>query len=137
MEEPALSQPWFSSLSESAFCSNGKVPNRKIHRNSHEDRLSAALKYRRDPLPGPDAHGGEAEFRLPRFHGVNERGGNSGAARAQRMTERQGAAADIDLVRIGFQKLDHRQRLRGEDFISFNHVDVVELEPVSLQRLVR
>src|SRR5690242_5947860 len=57
------------------------------------------------------------------------------AGAAQRVSEGDRAAVGIDLVRVQATFFDDRQRLRGEGFVEFEDVDVVELESGHLESL--
>src|SRR6266516_2284015 len=79
----------------------------EYHAAAPEERASChSFEDRGDALTGADAHGGQAELDLPGDHGVDQRGGDAGAAGAQGMADGDGAAANVDLLRIGAQELD-------------------------------
>ena len=50
------------------------------------------------------------------------------------MAERDGAAIDVDARRVQVESADDGQDLRGEGFIQFDEVDVVESEAGELER---
>ena len=53
------------------------------------------------------------------------------------MADGDGPAADVHLLRVGLEQLDHRQRLGRERLVDLDQVDVVQLQPGALQGLVR
>src|SRR5262249_12030042 len=68
--------------------------------------LRDCLEDRRDPLPGADAHGRQAEPGLAVLHGVDQRGGDAGPAGAERVADGDGPTAHVHLLRVRFQQLD-------------------------------
>jgi len=62
---------------------------------------------------------------------------NAGSAHAERMSQGDGAAVDVDLFRIEAQLLDHGQRLCRERLVQLDQVELVHRERGLLQRLVR
>jgi len=60
---------------------------------------------------------------------MNQSCGDAGAARAQRVTIAKAPPRTLTLFGSAFRSLITDRVLRGEGFIDFNQVDVVELEP--------
>jgi len=75
-----------------------------------------------------DAHGHEAVFRFAALELGQQGCGELGAGAAQWMTERDGAAIDVDALGIDAERLDDGERLRGEGLVELDHVDLVERE---------
>src|SRR5260370_2175826 len=64
-------------------------------------------------LPAADAHGFEPELLVVELQRVDQRGGDPGAGHAERVTHRDGAAVDVQLVDVDAQVAvgrDHRPR---------------------------
>src|SRR5437870_2483519 len=89
-------------------------------------RASNPLENGGDPLPCPDAHGRQAILRLAVLHEMNQRRGDARAAGAERVADGDGPAADVDLLRVGVEQLDDRQRLGGEGLVDLDQVDVFQ-----------
>ena len=59
--------------------------------------------------------------------------GQLGAGAAERMAEGDGAAVDVDDVRIEAEGLDDRQGLGGEGLVQLDQLDILLLEPRQFQ----
>src|SRR5262245_11430231 len=72
--------PHSDRVNDNSCCNTSTImiPSLRLHSRT-------PLKNRRDPLTRADAHGGQPEARLPGSHGMNECGGDAGAAGAERM----------------------------------------------------
>ena len=101
------------------------------------NRLANPLENHRDALADADAHGGQAELGVAVAHGVDEGGGDAGAARAERVADGDGAAADVDFSFVHLEHADAGQRLGGEGFVELDEVDVGQLEAGALERFLR
>src|SRR5579859_5887745 len=99
--------------------------------------ISHRLQDRGDALTAADALGGQRVFAA---RTLQKRSGLADDARtrgAQRVAERDGAAIDIDLRLVELQIADTGQRLGGEGFIEFDHVERGGGQAGALQRLCR
>src|SRR5436853_6218684 len=54
---------------------------------------------------------------------------------AERMTEGNRAAIDVDLIRVKLEHLDYGERLRGESFVQFDQIDLIECQTCKFQCL--
>jgi len=66
---------------------------------------------------------------------MHQRGHQLGARRAQRVAQRNGTPVDVELGRVGAGVQQPGQRHRGEGFVDFEQVDVVDLHAGLLQRM--
>src|SRR5919198_4571929 len=95
------------------------------------------LEDRGDALAHADAHGGEAVAMAATRHLVHQRRGQTRAAAAEGMAQRNGATVRVHPGRVKPQLADTGERLRGEGFVELDHVEVVSVEAGALQRLAR
>src|SRR5919198_4273745 len=95
------------------------------------------LEDRGDALAHADAHGGEAVAVAATRHLVHQGRGQTRAAAAEGMAERNGAAVRVHPGRVKPQLADTGERLRGEGFVELDHVEVTHVEARALQRLAR
>ena len=70
-------------------------------------------------------------------HVVEHRRHDPRAGAAERVTERDRAAARVELLRVGAVSLQPGQRHRGERLVHLEHADVVERQAGALERLLR
>ena len=89
------------------------------------------------PWPPPMHAVDNAVLRLAAPQLVQQRDQQTRAGRTQRMAERDRSAIHVDLLAIEAELFLDRQVLRGEGFVHFDQVDVVELQPGLFQRDAR
>src|ERR1700704_3043571 len=80
------------------------------------------------------AHRYHAVAALAPLQIADDRGGKFCAGASQWMAQRDRATAWIQTCRIQTRLLNYGQRLRGESFIQFDHVDVRQKQTRKLQR---
>jgi hypothetical protein len=68
---------------------------------------------------------------------VQERRQHAGPARADRVAQRDAAAADVELVLADPQRLDVAQELRREGLVDLEQVDVADRPPRPLEGALR
>src|SRR5262245_48760659 len=85
-----------------------------------------AFEYSGRSLSAADAHRHQAVARLAPLHLVQERRRQLGAGAAQRMTQRNRAAVDVQFLRIDRQLAETREHLRRESLVPLDPVDLVE-----------
>src|SRR4051812_46059394 len=87
---------------------------------------SDALDDEGDPLADADAHRAERVTAAAPVQLVDGRGDQAGAARAERMAERDRAAVGVDArVVVGDAEVaQNREALRGERLVELDHVDL-------------
>src|SRR5258705_13480862 len=93
------------------------------------------FEYTRSTHTAANAHADEAIARLLALHLIQQRGGQLGAGAAERMSQRDGAAADVEPIRIDRQLLQARKHLRGERFVQLDEIDLIQRQPGELQYL--
>src|SRR5687767_4666410 len=81
-----------------------------------------------DALTAADAGGGQAALQATAAELQREREQQPGAGHAERMSERDGAAVDVDPVAVQAELLLDRQVLRRKRLVDFNEVDIVQRE---------
>src|SRR5947209_3210584 len=79
-------------------------------------------------LPAPDACRRRSVPLLPAPQLVKQREHQARPGRSQGMAEGDGAAVDVQPLRIDSELLDHCEDLPGEGLIDLDQVDVVELQ---------
>src|SRR6266513_2583040 len=67
---------------------------------------------------------------------MDKRGEDLGAGAAERVTERDAAAVDVDLRGIELQLADAGDRLRGERFVQLDEIDLIDCQTGSLEGLL-
>ena len=87
---------------------SGRTASRRVLFLSERGAKHPGRRYTRSktvamPWPTPDAHCGQSELGVPSEHGVDQRCGDAGTARSERMADCNRAAADVDFVWIKFQ----------------------------------
>src|SRR5260370_35862936 len=80
-------------------------------------RKSVALDAHRDAHAAADAERGETLLGVALLHLVEQRGEHARARGADRMAERDGAAIDVELVRIEAELLADRDGLAAEGLV--------------------
>src|SRR3954469_20118426 len=98
---------------------------------------SDALNQRAGAEPAAAAHGHQAGLLVGALHLVEQRGDQARAGRAERVTERDRAAIDVDAVHVGLQLPPPGGDDGGERLIDLDEVDIVHLHPVALQDQLR
>src|ERR1700719_2959590 len=91
------------------------------------------LENRRRTLPTADAHGDHAVSRPAPAHLAEELHGQLRAGSAERMSEGDRAAVDVDALLIHPELAHHRERLRAEGLVQLDEIDLVEREAGELQ----
>src|SRR6266568_2551641 len=103
-----------------------KVPGQARPRKNVDGRLQD-LEGHRDALPAADAGAAEAEACPAPAQLVEEVHGDAGAARGERVADRDGPAVDVRLVARQPELLLDRQVLRREGLVHLEEVEVREL----------
>ena len=88
----------------------------------------------RDALPAADAGGAEPVAAAPASQRVQQVERDAGAARAERVAQRDRAAVHVGALAVEPQLLLHRQVLGRERLVDLDQVHLVEREPRPLQR---
>ena len=99
----------------------------------HFSRSLHSLDDGRNPLADADAHGRQAVAAAAPFHFMDEGSHDSRAAAAERMSQRDGAAIDIEFIQIDAQLASAREHLGRECFVKLDKVDLLDgqLQPVA------
>src|SRR6266851_462611 len=116
-----------SPLSTPQIQSGDKSPHSKIQ--------SQSLKYSRGAHAAADAHRHHAVTALAAFQLAQNRSGQLRSGATERMPQSDRASIHVYFVRVEPERPDYRQRLRGESFVQFNHIDLIESQPGQLQGL--
>src|SRR4051812_41780824 len=80
-----------------------------------------------------DTHRHETIFTPATLHLVDQLDSKFRACAAERVTERNRAAVDVDLLAVEFEVADHGEGLRGESLVEFNQVEVIDGHPLTLE----
>src|SRR5262249_62086254 len=80
---------------------------------------------RRDPLTEADAHRLQTKALVGPLEVVQQRGHELGAGAAERMTERDGAAVDVDAAHVWMQLALPRQDDRRERLADLDEIDLL------------
>src|SRR6266511_2925694 len=91
------------------------------------------LDQQGDALPAADAGRGDAVAHLRAPELAREREGEPHAGCAQRMTDGDGAAVDVELGFVDAEFARARHDLRAEGFVDLEAIDVRKLEPRALE----
>src|SRR6185503_6333795 len=86
------------------------------------------LDDHRDALPAADAERCDAELRVAVLHRVQQRGQDPRAARADGMTEGDGAAVHVHAVLRDVELAEDAERLAGERLVQLPEVDLLAAE---------
>src|SRR4029077_19423336 len=80
-------------------------PPRQSRRPACPTSLTSAEPFEHEghALAAADAHGLEADVLVVELQGVDQRGGDPGAGHAERVTDRDGAAVDVEPVDVDAQ----------------------------------
>src|SRR5262245_43354828 len=111
------------------------APGRYRYRYCTEDLPHQVFKNARRAHSAADAHSDHPVASLAALHLVKQRGRQLRPRATERVAERDRAAVDVQPFEIEVQLLDHRERLRGEGFVEFDQIDLLELQTGRLQRL--
>src|SRR4051794_14316654 len=106
-------------------------------RSSFTRACSLALHAHGDTHAAADAERREALLGIAPAHLVQQRCQHARAGSADRVTERNRAAVDVDLLGIPAEVLVHRAGLRGEGLIGLDQVEILDLPAGLLQRGAR
>ena len=85
----------------------------------------------RAALAAADTECRQASFRVPALHAVEQRDENARAGSADRVTDRDGATMDVDLVEVPAEFLVDGDRLGREGSVRFDEIQLVDV-PASL-----
>src|SRR5271169_2680505 len=96
--------------------------------------LLAALHAHGDAHAAADAQRGEAFLGVALRHFVEQRHQDARAGCADRMTERDRTAIDVDLARVPAEVLVDRAGLGGEGLVGLDEVEVLDLPAGLLER---
>src|SRR6266849_6861742 len=110
-------------------------PRRRDGRTTLNRVLAVRLEEPRGALAAADAHGHDAVARLAAELLDGDRAHHPRAGHAERVADRDRAAVDVELLRIDAQAIAAVDDLRGERLVQLPHVDVVDLQAVTLQEL--
>src|SRR5437867_2859694 len=97
--------------------------------------LAVRLEEPRGALTAPDAHRDHAVARLAAQQLVGDGADHARAGHAERVTDRDRAAVDVELGRIEAETIAAVDDLRGERLVQLPHVDVVDLQTVAHEEL--
>ena len=106
------------------------TPVRMLMPGSRSDAFDDA----RRALPHADAHRDHAVLQVVPAQRVHDGGGADRTGGAQRVAERDRTAHRVDLGGVQLERVDHRQRLRGERLVQLDPADVADLQPGVAQR---
>src|SRR5262249_10613052 len=87
-----------------------------------------------NPHSAPYAKRGEAAPRVALLHFVEKGDQHARAGGADRMTERDGAAVHVHLLRVPTHLAVDRDRLRGEGLVDLEEIEVLRLPAGAGQR---
>src|SRR5579885_872160 len=90
-----------------------------------------------DAHAAADAERGEALLGVALLHLIEQRGENARARGADRMTEGDGAAIDVELGRIEAELLADRDRLCSEGLIGLDEIKILHRPAGLLERGLR
>src|ERR1019366_1489448 len=105
------------------------------HSSSMDCYLSETLKDPCGAHPSANAHGNHAVARVAALQLAQNRRRKLCAGAPERMPESDRASVGIHARRIEPGLLDHCERLHGERFVKFDHVDLIEVQASQLQDL--
>src|SRR5215813_7487214 len=88
---------------------------------------SRALDSEGEAVAAAHAERRDAALQMAIRQRVEERRENPAAARADRVSERDGAAVDVDLRWVEAEFANHGDRLHRERLVQFEEVDVLDL----------
>src|SRR5512147_3346042 len=102
-------------------------------------KLSLSLHCKGDAHAATDAKRRESLLRVASLHFVQQRDQHAAARSADRVTERDGTAVDVDLVLVGrlvqAEVLVHGTGLRRESLVEFHQVELLGLPAGLLESL--
>src|SRR5260370_28219432 len=105
--------------------SGDKLPNSKMQ--------SQSLKYSRAAHAPADTHRTAAVTAVAAFQLAQNRSGQLRSGATERMPQSDRASIHVYFVLVEPERLDYGQRLRGESFVQFNHIDLIESKPGEFQ----
>ena len=97
--------------------------------------LAEPLEEHRHALAAAHAHGLQSDRLVVELQAVQQRGGDSCAGHAERVTDRDSAAVDVELVNVDAEVGVGRNYLGGECLVDLHQVDVVDRHPRPAQGL--
>src|SRR5580765_2138134 len=100
-------------------------------------RSTLAFNSEGDPHPAPDAKRGKASPRVALLHFVEKGDQHARARGADRMTERDGAAVHVHLLRVPAHLAVDRDRLRGEGFVDLHEIEILRFPAGARERALR
>src|SRR5690242_14960017 len=103
----------------------------KSFTSSKRPKRSKCFDDSRDALASADAGARHPELLLPPAQLVQERVRDACAARAERVSERDGPAVGIEARRVEVQFVHAREHLRGERLVDLYYLHVVEFHASS------
>src|SRR5436309_1855900 len=107
-------------------CTKAKIPTVKAVR-TNKSRLYKILMKRISGSQTVSLRTGRQTIAAAALlHLVNERRHDSCATATQRMTERDGAAVDVQFLEIDAEFTCARQYLRGEGFVQLNEINLID-----------
>src|SRR5690606_6656966 len=134
MSISASCMPWLAAPCATACPRTPKAPVIAIVRPLMGGCLSETLDDRHVGHAAAFAHGLQTPALAAVLQGVDERGHQLGARGAQRVAEGDGAAVDVQLVRVRAGGVQPGHRHRREGLVDLEQVDVVDLHARPLER---
>jgi hypothetical protein len=85
-----------------------------------------SLDRERDPVAATQTECRDPALEIPLLERVEKCCEHAGAAGANRMAKRDGAAVHIDFARLDAQFAQHSDCLNGERLVQFDQIDILE-----------
>src|SRR5437588_3983353 len=98
-------------------------------------RSAEPLEDHRHALAAADAHGLQTERLVTGAQTVEQGARDARSGHAERVTDGDRAAVDVELVDVDAELTVRRDHLGGERLVDLREVDVVDREPGALERL--
>src|SRR4029077_1291414 len=94
------------------------------------EAVSGPLERQRDALPHADTERDQCAFASGLFQLMHRGQREAGAAHAERMSERDGAAIGVHMRRVigNTQQAQHRERLRGKSLVELDDFEIADLQ---------
>ena len=92
---------------------------------------------RRDTLTDADAHGRETVAAAALFHFMDEGRHDPGAAAAQRMSQGNGAAIDVESVETDAELAGAGKHLRCECLVDLDQIDLLDTQSCAFESFLR
>src|SRR5258707_2667228 len=114
-------------------------PNPPVIARSAATKQSVLLDRHRDALPDADAHRRQRAIAAALLHAVHRGHREPGAAHAERVTQRNGAAMRVDEIGIllDAELAQAGDALRGEGFVELDQIEIADLQSQPVHQLAR